>query len=148
MYIKTEKKTEKNGLIKVTFNDNYAEIEYRQHHFVAPKIVVNDLLFVQCEDTDDQECEYLFKTAGFWHCYPSVWTKDEHNCWTEKQKIDDTVDAIIDACDTLLDGKKQSVRKKQNRIDFTRVDFISIFIIQQSIKRKWKYDKESLLLYR
>ena len=106
MYIKTEKKTEKNGLIKVTFNDDYAEIEYRQHHFVAPKIVVNDLLFVQCEDTDDQECEYLYKTAGFWHCYPSVWTKDEHNCWTKKQKIDDTVDAIIDACDTLLDGKK------------------------------------------
>ena len=112
MYIKTEKKTENHGLIKVTFKtfltfkDNYAEIEYRQHHFVAPKIVVNDLLFVQCDDTDEQEGGYLFKTAGFWHCYPSVWTVDDHNCWTEKQKIDDTVDAIIDACDALLDEKK------------------------------------------
>ena len=55
---------------------------------------------------DGLEGEYLFKTAGFWHCYPSVWTVDDHNCWTEKQKIDDTVDAIIDACDALLDEKK------------------------------------------
>lgn len=104
MYKKVEKKTKNNGLIKVTFNDDYAEIDYRQHHFIAPKIVVNDLLFVQCEDSDEQNGDYLFKHAGFWHCYPSVWTKDEH--WTEQQKIDETVDSIIDACDTLFDDNK------------------------------------------
>ena len=105
MYKEVEKKTE-NGMIKVKFNDNYASIEYRNHHFVAPKIVVNDLLFVQCEDTDEQNCEYLYKQAGFMHCYPSVWTVDDSGHWSEEQKENDTVDAIICACDSLLDSKK------------------------------------------